>query len=152
MRNSPLQRRLWVIGFALLWACRTSLPLGPSEVTSGIVVYEHPNYMGRSALIERDVKNFSDVKGPCHESSYNNVAGVYEEIDVWNDCISSIRLAPGWRARVFRDSGFDDDYLRVDLDIPDFRHITGPCDGTFNDCISSIVLLPPNPALSTVAR
>jgi hypothetical protein len=62
----------------------------------------------------------------------------------WNDCISSIRLAPGWGATVYRDTDYEGDSLAVTGDLPNLQLVAGRCnhDG-MNDCISSIRLTPP---------
>ena len=50
---------------ALLSACETTLPSAPSDLTTGIVVYEHANYLGESAHITADIKDLKDIdRGP----------------------------------------------------------------------------------------
>ena len=57
----------------------------------------------------------------------------------WNDCISSIRVAPGWRATVYRGTGFDGESMEVAQDVPNLVVVPGTCSrGGLNDCISSI--------------
>jgi hypothetical protein len=123
---------------ALAAACQDKLPAAPDQLTTGIVIYEHANYAGGSAHIDRDVSDLQDYKGPCkHESG---CPGEYCSTTYdWNDCISSIKVAPGWRATVFVDTGFHHDWLDVTADVPDFGQVRGYChDDTWNDCISSI--------------
>jgi hypothetical protein len=43
----------------------TSLPPAPSQVTSGLTVYEHANYLGSTALVTSSISNLDDFKGPC---------------------------------------------------------------------------------------
>jgi hypothetical protein len=51
-------------GLVLLPGCQKSLPVGPSDLSDGIVVYEHANYLGESAHITQDIKDLKDFKGP----------------------------------------------------------------------------------------
>ena len=55
--------------------CEKELPTGPSELTSGIVVYEHANYVGRSAHITEDIRDLGEVTGPCQHESGGPVSG-----------------------------------------------------------------------------
>lgn len=87
-------------GIALLMLCvfchacaATQLPTAPSELPTGIVVYEHANFQGASAHITSDISDLRNADGPCeHESS-----GEYSTTRIynWNDCISSVRVAAG---------------------------------------------------------
>ena len=70
----------------LFLGCRDSLPTAPSELATGIVVYEHANFLGASAHITEDISDLSEFKGPCVEPSGDSTS------DVWNDCISSVRV------------------------------------------------------------
>ena len=138
-----LRQALVLAGVALFAGCQSSLPTAPAELTSGIVIFEDSNYMGASAHVTEDLKNLEDFKGPCikTETSSN---GIGSSKDVWGDCISSIRVAPGWRATVYRDDGYDGDRLDVTGDIPNLQLVSGDCSkGGFNDCISSIRLIRP---------
>ena len=76
----------------------------------------------------RDLKDFD---GPCDNE---------DEFDVdWDDCISSIRVAPGWRAVIFEDDGFDGDSQVLTSDTPNLQLVPGRCDHDgMNDCITSI--------------
>jgi len=123
----------------LALGCETpSLPTAPSELTTGITVYEHANFSGESAHIASDTDDLSDFKGPCeHESSDAN-GGSSTSYD-WNDCISSVRVAPGWRATLYRGTGYHDDAVDISADVPNLQLVTGDCphDG-LNDCVSSV--------------
>ena len=116
----------------------TELPTAPGELTTGIAVYEHSNYGGESALISEDIKDLKDVKGPCEKSSGDDVQ------ETWNDCISSVRLAPGWRATLYRDDGYKGEELTVSGDIPNLQAVAGDCPkGGFNDCVTAIRVFRP---------
>ena len=121
---------------------RAQLPVGPSELTSGIVIYEHADYAGASAHLTEDIGHLKDFEGPCQrlESDGNFTTTV----NVWDDCISSVRVAPGWQAILYRDDDFDGDQLRVTQDIANLTLARGNCDkGGFNDCVTSIHLVSP---------
>jgi hypothetical protein len=51
-----------------------------------------------------------------------------------------VRVAPGWRATLYRDDGYRDDALEITSDTPNLQLITQhdcPKDG-LNDCVTSI--------------
>jgi hypothetical protein len=80
----------------LLVGCRdSSLPSAPSDLTSGVVVFEHANFLGRSAraTIYRD-SNFKgqSVDLTSDAANLQLVAGTCSH-DGLNDCVSSIRVA-----------------------------------------------------------
>jgi hypothetical protein len=119
-----------VAALALLSGCETTLPSAPSDLTTGIVVYEHANYLGESAHITTDIKDLKDIdRGPCKTEDASN----------WNDCISSVRVAPGTMATIYRDENFKGESLEVGVDIPNLQLAKGSCshDG-LNDCVTSI--------------
>jgi hypothetical protein len=122
--------------------CQKSLPSAPSELVTGITIYEDANYRGRSALLTRDVRDLKDFNGPCeHESTISRADGSSTTTIVrdWNDCISSIRVALGWRAVVYRDDDFDGDSLILTGDASNLQLVPGRCDHDgMNDCITSI--------------
>ena len=127
-------------GLALLFGCHESLPVGPSDLSNGIVVYEHSNYLGASAHITQDINDLKDFKGPCLEFEGGPYGGT--TTDVWNDCISSIRVAPGWRATLYRDDDFKGDRLEITEDAPNLTMTSGRCDkGGFNDCVTSLHII-----------
>ena len=140
MRNLPTSVGLLglaAISLSLAVACQQKLPTVPSDLMTGIAIYEHANFQGRSSQVLRDISDLKDVSGPCeHESSDANGTTTYRD---WNDCISSLRVAPGWRATVYRDTGYDGQSLDVTEDVPNLQLVPGSCshDG-LNDCISSI--------------
>jgi len=47
----------------------------------------------------------------------------------------------GWRAVVYQHENFLGASLEVTADVTDLAPVPGPCDGTFNDCISSIQVI-----------
>lgn len=121
--------------------CQNRLPTAPSELTTGIVVYEDANFQGRSAHITEDIRDLSTVSGPCEHFDANGGSGGSGRYDYdWNDCISSVRVAPGWRATLYRDDGYRDDELTITADMPNLQLVRQhdcPHDG-LNDCVTSV--------------
>ena len=125
-----------VLGLAC--GCRQSLPTAPSELETGITVYEHANFLGESAHITRDISDLRDFRGPCQhvDTSVPTSPSISHD---WNDCISSVRIAPGWRATIYRDTGYRDDALDINADVPNLQQVSGDCPvGGLNDCVSSV--------------
>jgi hypothetical protein len=128
----------FALALTLVLGCQKSLPTAPAELATGITVYEHANFLGESAHITNDTADLGDFKGPCaHESSDAN--GVSSTSYDWNDCISSVRVAPGWRATLYRGTGYHDDAIDISADVANLQLVTADCphDG-LNDCISSV--------------
>ena len=126
------------VAVAFVGSCMKNLPTGTEgELTAGINIHEHANFLGDSAHLESDASNLSEYNGPCEHSSYCGYGSCYDYN--WDDCISSIKVAPGWRATIYRDSYFDGEALYVTADAPNLQLVRGTCDhGGLNDCISSI--------------
>jgi hypothetical protein len=126
------------IAVVLAMACQEKLPNAPAEVTTGVTIYEHANFGGASALVERDLEDLEDFRGPCqHTESTGN--GTSTTVLNWGDCISSIRIAPGWQATVYRDDHFKGQSLETTTDVANLQLVAGSCDHDgLNDCISSI--------------
>jgi hypothetical protein len=119
-----------VVAFAALSGCETTLPVAPSDLTTGIIIYEHANYLGQSAHVTEDIKDLRSVdRGPC----------TIDDSTTWNDCMSSVRVAPGIRATLFRDPNFRGESLELSGDIPNLQLEKGSCphDG-LNDCVTAI--------------
>lgn len=119
---------------AALAGCADSLPLEPDELATGIVVYEHANFRGESAHITEDIRDLRDFRGPCEHVDSDGFR-YYN----WNDCISSVRVAPGWRATLYRDDGFRDDSIELTSDHSNLQLVNHDCprDG-LNDCVTSV--------------
>jgi hypothetical protein len=123
---------LWCL--AGIAGCSERLPTEPSDLTEGIVVYEHADFRGDSAHVTTDMRDLADVRGPClHQDGDGNYSSD------WNDCISSVRVAPGWRATLYRDDGFRDDSIDLTIDHSNLQLVNHDCphDG-LNDCVTSI--------------
>jgi len=134
-------RRGLLVGSAVVIAsaCETELPTGPDQLTDGIIIYEHAGFAGESAHLTGDVDDLSYYTGPCYHYSAGGAGYSSSSTYDWNDCVSSIKVAPGWRATVYVDAGFHEDWLDVTADLPDLAQVRGYCGhDTWNDCISSI--------------
>jgi len=112
-------------------------------LTTGVVIFEHANYLGQSAHVTMDIDDLKDTTdGPCVRS--DGIGADTRTYLDWENCISSIRLAPGWRVTVYRDDDFKGQSLEVTADVANLQLSQGSCDhGGFNDCISSIRLQRP---------
>ena len=122
---------LILAGLPLLGACRFKLPAEPSELSEGIVIYQDAEYMGASAHVTRDIADLQDYGGPCKRQEL--------ELGNWGVCISSIRVAPGWRATVYTETAYSGQFLNVVEDTPNMMLVSGDCrQGGLNDCILSI--------------
>ncbi len=135
---SAAKRPLLLAILVCLAACQDSLPTAPSDLQSGIVIYEHANFLGESAHITESVGDLTGFEGPCEytETSSDGSTSSYES---WNDCISSVRVAPGWTAALYRNRSYDGDKLDVTGEIANLQLSPGRCDHDgFNDCTTSI--------------
>ncbi len=123
-----------------LAGCIKSLPGAPSELSTGIVIYLDVNFEGESAHVTQDISDLRDVNGPCKYTDFSDFfADDYLSSYGWSDCISSIRVAPGWRAILYRDDSYTDDSVEITADVADLRQMSHDCPrGGLNDCVTSI--------------
>ena len=133
--NKPLVR---LVGILILFTgCQNSLPTAPSGLATGVVVYEHANFLGASAHITADISDLRGFKGPCEHGSYDPYGGA--PTHDWSDCISSVRVAPGWSATLYRDDTYTDDSITVTSDVPNLTTVGHNCpERGLNDCVTSI--------------
>ena len=113
-------------------ACGSFERLGPTPLDEGVIVYIHADFIGSSQQVNSDVADFGNVEGPCVTGSDDSATAT------WDDCISSIRILPGWRATLYRDPNFRGASIEVTEDLHDLKQMSGPCSNSFNDCASSI--------------
>ena len=113
-------------------SCTDSLEtLGPTPADEGIVIYVHADFTGTSQAVNHDVSDLDNVEGPC--------TGAEEgERPTWGDCMSSLRVVPGWTVTLYRDREYKGTSVTLTADAPNLKALAGPCDGSFNDCVSSI--------------
>ena len=120
-----------VVAFAAT-ACSSMQPLGPTPADEGIIIYLHADFAGPSQALNVDVPDLANVQGSCS-------SGQEGETPSWSDCISSVKVMPGWRATLYRDANYKGANIVVTADTPNLQLLPGPCDkNSFNDCVSSI--------------
>ncbi len=120
---------------AVFYGCSPAeLPMAPSALTTGVILYEHANFLGNSAHLTEDMRDLRDFRGPCITSGEDG------DSRDWNDCVSSVRVAPGWRATLYRGANFRDDALEITADVANLQLVREhDCDeGGLNDCITSV--------------
>lgn len=115
----------------LLPACGAHDPLGPTPVDQGIVIFVHSGFRGTSQQVGADVPDLDKIEGPCATSTEDAAPS-------WNDCVSSVRVLPGWRATLYGDRNYRGSSVELTEDAADLAEIRGGCSGNLNDCISSI--------------
>ena len=66
--------------------------------------------------------------------------------------MSSVKVAQGWRAVIYRDTDYRGQALEVTADAPNLQLVAGTCshDG-LNDCITSIKVIAPGHAFTSSA-
>lgn len=128
-----LARTLPLLVLALLLpACTEPLEtLGPTPSDQGITFYVHAGFAGTAQSVNGDVADLGKVEGPCSH-------GEEGERPTWSDCISSLRVVSGWTATLYEDKDFHGRSVTVTADTPNLTMLSGPCDGNFNDCVSSL--------------
>ena len=99
VRGAGWRRRLFVVAAGRVWRLRLSITLGPAPLDQGIVIYVHADFAGSSQQINVDVRDLTKAQGPCS-------SGAEGETPSWSECISSIRVLPGWSATLYRDEDF----------------------------------------------
>lgn len=130
------------VAVLLLSGCMKNLPAAPSELTNGVTIYEHADFVGASALVTGDLGDLKDFRGPCPGEVTPGGPPTFTPSfgdPNWNDCMSSLKVAPGWRVTVYRDDDFDGESFDATSDVPNLTLVRGSCGkGGLNDCITSI--------------
>lgn len=115
---------------------------GPEKLSSapeGITIYEHKDYLGKSLTLNKDQRNLKDIEGPCLTSGVGGgIPSSITFLDTWDDCISSIRVSPGWRGTAYDRDDFSGVSVTLTKDIPSLERVPGRNGGNMNDEISSI--------------
>jgi len=120
------------VALLMLAGCGTDLSvLGPTPPDQGIVIFMLADYAGSSQAVNVDVHDLTKTEGPCS-------SGGEGEQPTWKKCVSSVRVFPGWSATLYDDEDFKGRSITLTADTPNLRDLTGPCDGSFNDCVRSI--------------
>jgi hypothetical protein len=94
-------------------------------------MYIHADFTGSSQAVDIDVRDLTKAEGPCS-------SGEEGEVPTWGKCVSSVRVFPGWSVTLYRDEDFKGRSITLTSDTPNLRNLPGPCDGSFNDCVTSI--------------
>ena len=130
----------------LVAGCEERLPTAPSELTKGIVVYDRANFGGHSGYLTKSVGDLGLLPGPCEAvdsgaSRLNLITGSTSSMtsNSCDDCIYSIRVAPGTHATVYRDPDFHGESFEINSDVPDLK----PAASRMNHEISSIRIVSP---------
>jgi hypothetical protein len=110
---------------AVMEGC-SGLPTAPSELTDGIAIYERANFLGKSALVKSSIGDLDSSDGPC--KAVDTIATILSYSGTvyshsWDDCISSIRVTPGWRAIVYRDPDFHGSSVEIVSDVVDLQQL-----------------------------
>ena len=123
----------WAVLLVLvLPACESRIePLGPTPPGEGIAIFIHASFVGSSQSLNADVPDLGKVEGPC-------TSGEEGAVPTWSDCMSSLRVEPGWTATLFRDRDFKGASVTVTANVANLTALPGPCAGSFNDCVSSV--------------
>jgi len=116
----------------LLPACSEPfVTLGPTPSDEGITFYLHAGFTGPSQAVNVDVRDLGKIEGPCS-------SGAEGERPTWSHCISSLRVISGWSVTLYEDNDFRGRSVTLTADTSDLIALPGPCDGSFNDCVSSL--------------
>ena len=95
------------------------------------MIFLHADFLGASQALNVDVQDLTRIQGPCS-------SGAEGEVPSWGKCVSSVRVLPGWSATFYRDEDFKGRSITLTADTPKLQNLPGPCDGSFNDCVTSI--------------
>ena len=122
-----ITRALVVLAGTLLLGCSTRpTPVGEKVLT----LFVDRDYRGSWHDVFADIGNLKDVPGPCGGDS--DSAGTFD------DCISSIRVTPGWAVTLYRDRGWSGPAFEITADTADLKNLPGSCERGFDDCVSSL--------------
>jgi hypothetical protein len=126
-----------VVSWTLLVGCEESVPTAPSDPTIGIYTYTDANFQGSSRQWTSDRTDLRDVRSDDTEC---NLTFSDADFHTWDDCISSVRVMPGWSATLYEHPDFEGRSLELSADAPNLQLMRGPCsrDDDWNDCTSSI--------------
>jgi hypothetical protein len=128
----PFLVTIGVLVAFVLAACGGLSSLAPTPAGEGIVIYLHADFAGPSQGLNVDVPDLARIEGACS-------SGEEGETPSWSDCVSSVKVNPGWTATLYRDKHYKGASVTVNADTPSLRDLRGPCaKDSFNDCVSSI--------------
>jgi hypothetical protein len=128
--SKAVLRGLQFAGAIAMGAACVSCVNDQTGASEGLTLFQHPNFEGDSVTVAGGFSDFDDLRGPCNATSSTS--------GNWDDCVSSIRVDPGWGGVIFEDPDYRGDRLEVLGDITDLEDVRGPCGDDWDDCISSI--------------
>ena len=99
MRQRLVSASLAAVFVAAVAACGSVPSLGPTPAGEGIIFYLHADFTGPSQAVNVDVPDLKKVQGSCSN-------GEEGETPSWGDCISSVKVMPGWTATLYRDDNY----------------------------------------------
>ena len=125
-----------IVGLAVALVCVSSCgdeirPLGPTPAGEGIVIYMHSDFSGPSQAMHLDAADLRKVEGACS-------SGAEGEVPTWSECVSSVKVTPGWVAVLYHKANYQGENVKLSSDTPNLQSLRGPCKDTFNDCAVSI--------------
>jgi hypothetical protein len=109
--------------------CDDNGPTTPTGTT--VIIYQDTNFRGDSHAVPISQPNLDDVPG-CGGPGSD-----------WNDCISSIRVPPGWSITIFDEDNYTGNSATLTADTPDLHNVRGPCGDDWDDCIASMQVRQP---------
>lgn len=113
-------------------------PTAPSSLLEGILIHEHPRFGGHWKVLTGNVDDLDDLGGPgCSQFSDSAF-----DVPDWDDCISSIKVAPGWTVTIYEDPRYRGDSRTMTSDVSDLEDLARG-GGDWDDRISSIRIVPP---------
>ena len=127
---------LFLLGLLVAGCTQPLETLGPTPADEGVTIFIHAGFAGTAQALNHDVRDLARVEGPCSR-------GEEGEKPTWSDCVSSVRVLPGWTVTLYRDSEFRGRSTTLTADAPNLADLPGPCGGSFNDCVSSIKVAHP---------
>jgi Beta/Gamma crystallin len=113
-------------------------PTAPSPLLEGILIYEHPRFEGTWKALTSNVDDLDDL-GSAGCSQFSDSAF---DLQDWDDCISSIKVAPGWTVTIYEHPRYRGDSHTITSDVSDLEDLARD-GGDWDDRISSIRIVPP---------
>ena len=125
--------------WTLVVGCREESPTAPTDPTIGIYVYTDANFQGFSSQLTLDYKDFLGRESGSDECNWVTDLAGDDGYYGWDDCISAVRVMPGWSATLYEHPDFKGRSLELLADAPNLQLMMGPCRrNDWNDCTSSI--------------
>ena len=98
MRYCPARVVVLIVVISACGEGLPALPTAPSNLTTGVAVYEHQDFMGLSAHLTEDVRNLQSYSLGCGQVIGDGNPDESDQLD-WNDCICLLYTSPSPRDR-----------------------------------------------------